>query len=132
MDALPLKSCENIVMLGDFNMEPKDPKITPLMEDYSLYNLINNPTCYKTENGRCIDLILTNKKHSFLKSQSFETGYSDHHHLIYTMLISTYTKVPPPQKKRSGFDNIRISPQSSFMLNWMLICVKVVRSNTAN
>ena len=58
-------------------MEPKDPKITPLMEDYSLYNLIHNPTCYKTENSRCVDLILTNKKHSFLKSQLFETGYSD-------------------------------------------------------
>ena len=53
-----LKSCENIVILCDFNMEPMDLKINPLMEDYSLYNLIYNPTYYKTENGRCIDLLL--------------------------------------------------------------------------
>ena len=100
-----LKLCENIVILGDFNMEPKDPKMTPLIEDCNLYNLIHNPTCYKTENGRCIDLILTNKKHSFLKSRSFETGYSDHHHLIYTMLKCTYTKVPPKKIRYRKYKN---------------------------
>ena len=77
-------------------MEPKDPKMSSLIEDYSLYSLIHNSTCYKNENGRCIDLILTNKKYSFLESQSFETGYSDHHHLICTILKSTYTEIPSP------------------------------------
>ena len=77
----------------------------PLIEDYSLYNLIHNPTCYKTENGRCIDLILTNKKHSFFGSHSFETGYSDHHHLIYTILKSTYTKVPPKKIRYRQYKN---------------------------
>ena len=39
--------------------------------------------------------MLTNRKHSFMKSQSFETGFSDHHHMIYTILKSTYVKLPP-------------------------------------
>ena len=36
-----LSSCENIVILGDFNMEPNDPKMIPKMiKEYSLPNLI--------------------------------------------------------------------------------------------
>ena len=38
---------------------------------------------------------MTNKKYSFQKSQSFETGISDHHHLIYTMLKATFSYLPP-------------------------------------
>ena len=86
---------ENIVILGDFNNVTTSVEISSFMADYCLYSLINTPTCFKSVNGRCIDLILTNKKHSFQKSQSFETGVSDHHHMIYTMLKSTYIHIPP-------------------------------------
>ena len=85
---------ENIVILGDFNNVTTSVEISSFMADYCLYSLINTPTCFKSVNGRCIDLILTNKKHSFQKSQSFETGVSDHHHMIYTMLKSTYIHIP--------------------------------------
>ena len=30
-----------------------------------------------------------------MKTQSFETGFSDHHHLIYAILKTTYSRVPP-------------------------------------
>ena len=30
-----------------------------------------------------------------MMTQSFEAGFSDHHHLIYTILKSTYNKAPP-------------------------------------
>ena len=86
---------ENIIVIGDFNITPDSPEISALMSDYGLYNLINTPTCFKSSDGRCIDLILTNKKHSFQKSQSFETGVSDHHHLIYTMMKTTFVPLPP-------------------------------------
>ena len=39
--------------------------------------------------------LLANRKHSFQNNQSFETGFSDHHHLIYTVLKTTFVKVPP-------------------------------------
>ena len=41
--------------------------------------------CFKGK-GSCIDLILTNIKHCFKHSSTFETGLSDHHHLVYCML----------------------------------------------
>ena len=50
---------------------------------------------FKSSNGSAIDLILTNNNHLYQKSQSFETGISDHHHLIYTMLKSKYERMPP-------------------------------------
>ena len=61
-------------------MEPNDSNMVTLTRDQNLYNLIKEKTCFKSQHGRCIDVILTNKKHSFMKSQSFETGFSDHHH----------------------------------------------------
>ena len=88
-------SYDNIQILGDFNMTPDDPHLITFMEGHNLYNLINEPTCFKSTNGNCIDLILTNQKHSHMFSQTCEVGYSDHHVMIYTMLKTTFTKLPP-------------------------------------
>ena len=64
--------------------------ITFLIE-HDLIKLIKNNTCFKAE-GSCIDLILTNPKFSFKNSTSFETGLSDHHHLIYSIPKPTFHK----------------------------------------
>ena len=96
---------ENIIIIGDFNNVTTSIEISSFMADHGLYSLVNNPTCFKSVNGRCIDLILTNKKHSFQKSQSFETGVSDHHHMIYTMLKSTFAHIPPKQVVYCSFKN---------------------------
>ena len=90
-----LSGFENVLLLGDFNMEPNNQHQCSLLEKHDLINIIKGPTCFKSSKGRCIDLILTNKRHSLMKTQSFETGFSDHHHLIYTILKTTYSKVPP-------------------------------------
>ena len=55
------------------------------LNQHDLINLIKNNTCFKGE-GSCIDLTLTNRKNLFKNSASFETGLSDHHHLIYHRL----------------------------------------------
>ena len=49
--------------------------------------------------------MLTNKKHSFQKSQSFETGVSDHHHMIYTMLKQTFIHVPRKEVSYRSYRN---------------------------
>ena len=67
--------------------------------------MIKTPTCFKSSSGRCIDLFLTNRKHSFQNSQSFETGFSDHHHLIYTGLKTAFVKVPPKVVKYRNYKN---------------------------
>ena len=77
------------IILGD-----SDPLMMTFSDEHDLINLIKNKTCFKGK-GSCIDLILTNRKFLFKNSTSFETGLSDHHHLIYSMLKTTFHKEEP-------------------------------------
>ena len=55
---------ENILLMGDFNSEVSEEAMANFCEAYNLTNLINEPTCYKSQvNPSCIDVILTNRKH---------------------------------------------------------------------
>ena len=89
---------DNIIILGDFNMTPDDSHIMSFINDHNLYNLIKEPTCFKSPQGKCIDLILTSQKYKHKFSQTFETGFSDFHKMVYTMLKTTFTKLPPKIK----------------------------------
>ena len=54
---------------------------------YELRNLIKVPTCFKNaENPSSIDVILTNTKEMFQNSTAIETGISDHHKLVVTVM----------------------------------------------
>ena len=86
-------------------MEIEDPVLRSLMGDHNLNSLIKTPTCFKSDRGRCIDLILTNKQHSCFSSQTFETGFSDFHHLVYTILKTTSVKLPPKKIKYRCYRN---------------------------
>ena len=58
--------------------------------------MINKPTCYKYPDGpSCIDLILTNCPHSFQNSCVIETGLSDFHKTVVTVMKATYRKLEP-------------------------------------
>ena len=95
----------NIIIIGDFNIKENDPKLVQLKQDHDLYNLIKDPTCFKSkENPSAIDHIFTNRKFSFIESRTIETGLSDYHKMIFTCMKSTYTKIPP--KIISYRDNI--------------------------
>ena len=83
------------MVLGDFNLEVNNPTIRCMMNDHNLSSLIQTPTCFKSASGRCIDLILTNCKHGCFNSKTFETGFSDFHHMVYTNLKTTFTRLPP-------------------------------------
>ena len=72
-------------------MDPPHTQLSAFMEHYNYYNLIKNSTCFKGD-GSCIDLILTNRKYCFKNTSSFETGVSDHYHLTYWMLKTTFEK----------------------------------------
>ena len=99
------KSYNNHMIIEDFNMEIEDPILHSLMEDHNLNSLVKTPTCFKSDRGRCIDLILTNKQHSCFSSQTFETGFSDFHHLVYTILKTTSIKLPPKKIKDRCYRN---------------------------
>jgi len=86
---------ENILTLGDFNMEISCNALKQFMEGQLLHSLYKKPTCFKSKQGRCIDLFLTNKNRSFKFTNAFETGLSDCHLMIYTMFRTTFEKSDP-------------------------------------
>ena len=87
------------MIIGYFNTEIEDPLLHSLMEDHDLNSLNKTPICFKSDRGRCIDLILTNKQHSCFSSQTSATRFSDFHHLVYTILKTISAKLPPKKIK---------------------------------
>ena len=85
---------DNHIILEDFNVEPNSPILISFMQSLNLFNIIKSNTCFKG-NCSCIDLILTNRKYCFKHSCTFETGLSNHHHVIYSMLKTTFKKEEP-------------------------------------
>ena len=72
-----------------------------------LYSLIRSPTCFKGRASRCIGLM-----YSFMQIQSFETGFSDFHHMIYTALKTTHNRIPPITIKYRSYKKF---PESEFL-----------------
>ena len=59
------------------------------MNNENFINLVKGNTSFKGK-GPCTDLILANRTHSFKHTSSIETGLSDHHHLISSMMKTTF------------------------------------------
>ena len=79
--------------VGDFNFEMTEFAMENFCGTYHLHNLIKDPTYFKNpDKPSCIDLLLTNFPKSFLKSQTLETGLSDSHKLMLTVLKIHYKK----------------------------------------
>ena len=65
-------------------------------ESYSLQNLIKQPTCYKNPSrSTCFDLILTNVPPSFQNTSIIETGLSDFHLMMLTVIKKSFKKFQP-------------------------------------
>ena len=62
---------DNILLLGDFNVDENEADIHSIMEDNGLVKIIYSATCFKSASGKCIDLIMTNSKYNcFCKARS--------------------------------------------------------------
>ena len=97
-------SYDNLIIMGDFNSEISELPLEEFCLTYDLKSLIKSPTCFKSEtNPSCIDLILTNRTSSFQNSTTLETGLSDFHHLVITVLKTTFKKKPPIVKKYRNY-----------------------------
>ena len=77
---------EKVIALGDFNIKTENKAMKDFLQGYTFYNMMKQSTCFKGDGGLCIDLLITNSKFSVMKTNSFETGLSEHHHMIYTTL----------------------------------------------
>ena len=76
--------------------------------------MIKNKTCFKSiENPSCVDLIIADKPLSFQHTNVFETGISDHHKLVTTVLKAKFTKALP---KYVHYRNYKYFNQQDFKL----------------
>ena len=91
--------------MGDFNLEIDDDNIENFLQAYDLHSLIREPTCFKSSPPKCIDLILTNRKHNFIHSTTIETGLSDFHKLTSTILKTEFIKGEPQIVTYRNFKN---------------------------
>ena len=67
---------------------------------------MKEPTCYKNpENPSCIDLFLTNCPRSFHNTCLYETGLSDFHKLVVTIMRPSFEPLPPKIIKYKNYKN---------------------------
>lgn len=91
-----MRHYSNIIVMGDFNLEPDSDEMSEFMSAFDLSNLIKEKTCFKSaSNPSCIDLILTNIGRTFKHTSTIETGLSDFHRMVLTVMKTTYVKAPP-------------------------------------
>ena len=84
-------SYDNIILLGDFNVEPEGAKMSEFLYIYSLRNLVSQKTCFTNpEDSSCLIC-----SRSFQNAGVFETGLSDFHKLTFTILKKYYPKQKP-------------------------------------
>ena len=92
---------ESIILMGDLNVDTLDTTkdtnncLSDSCNTFSLKNIINGKTCFKTLKGTSIDLLLRNWPKSFHKTGIIKTGLSDHHKYIISFVGSHFTKLPP-------------------------------------
>ena len=91
-----LKNYDNLLILGDLNSELEETCLNDFCNVNNLKSLNKKPTCFKNpENPSCIDLFLTNRQKSFQNTSTIETGISDFHKLVVTVLKMYYKKQNP-------------------------------------
>ena len=90
-----------------FNLSTENQHLDVLIQAYNLNSLINKPTCFQSNTPTRIDLILINKKNLFKLSNTLETGISDHHKLVSTILKSGSFKGTPKIKWFDTFPGIK-------------------------
>ena len=82
--------------MGDFNADMENISLKHCCDLNNLKNLIKVPTCFKNpENPKCIDLMLTSSYRSFQNSCAIETGLSDFHKMIVTVMKEYFQKQKP-------------------------------------
>ena len=97
---------DNILFLGDFNSETLENYLNDFCNVYNLWNIVKEPTCFqKLDNPSCIQLFLTNRLRCFQNTVAVETGISDLHKMVVTVLKVFYKKQRPKIIQYRKYDN---------------------------
>ena len=125
-----LKRYKNVILLGDFNANIKDSFMKNFCENFDLRSLVKEPACFKNpENPSCIDLILTKKPRSFIKAGVIETGLSDYHKLVTTVMKMHFPKSKPSiitYKSYKKFDNKKFMENLNAEIITQVLILKTV------
>ena len=92
---------ENIITLRDFNMTVENPKLRGFMQLHDMSYVINELTFFQSHDRTCTDNILRNRKTMFKTSKTFESGLSDHHKLVSTIIKSGSFRNPPRKRYKN-------------------------------
>ena len=98
------------MFLRDLNVESSDPVLNDFCNVYNIFSLVIEPTCFKnTYNPSCINLFLTNFPLRFQNTGTIETGISDFHKMVITVMKVFYKKQKPKiiqYRSYKNFDNL--------------------------
>ena len=96
---------ENIILMDDINVDMSDRNNThtnydhvqELSDIFNVTNLIKQTTCFTptAAHPSLIDIILTNRPRLFQSSVAIETGLSDHHKMVLTVLKCHFVRLQP-------------------------------------
>ena len=82
--------------MGDFNAWLEEIGVSRFCVTFGLKDLVKDATCYNSpENPSSIDLILTNKPHSFQNSSGIETDISDFLRMVVTVMKTSFEWLKP-------------------------------------
>ena len=94
-------------------MQPGNKNLKDFRDLNQLDHLILKPACYNRKTSSTIDLIIKNHKTIFMKSDTCETGLSDHHKMVYSFLRKTFAKGKPKtiyNRYFKNFDQNKFNP----------------------
>ena len=91
-----LKSYDNILIMGDLNLEVSKNYLNGLCNVNSLKSLIRGTTCFESRNNSWyIDLFPTNRKLCFQETCAIETSISYFNKMVATDIKTHYKKQKP-------------------------------------
>ena len=111
MRRLATRKYENIVIMGDINIDTDNDKAAGLdkmsefCDIFDLENLIRGNTCVTIGHASSIDVILTNKKRSFKNSGKVATGVGDFHKMVLTTMRACYENLKPNKIQYRSYKN---------------------------
>ena len=106
---------DNFLIVGDLNTEIAESAMHEFCNSYNLQSLCHKCTSYKNpEKQQCNDLFLANSPRSFQNTQTTETGLSNFHKLVVTILKMCLSNNQPnviSYRDDKNFDNSRFSEE---------------------
>ena len=96
--------------MGDFNADMENISLKNFCDLYNCKTLIKEPTCLKNPvNPTCLDLMLTNSYRSFQNSCAIETGLSDFHRMVVTVMKAYFQKQKPKVVTYGDYKNFPVN-----------------------